>query len=122
MSSQLAAALDVARDVAWQPHVNLNSAARYAERREAFALLRAAMAERRGYRHGLSANASPQLTALLDAIDRLADCTHANVMGLPYYERKQAMAELRGCFDQWDQSNGDARTLWPGMRFARVAA
>ena len=38
----------------------------------------------------------PLLTAALDAARRVAWCTHANVMGIPYMERREALVQLRG--------------------------
>lgn len=40
--------------------------------------------------------ADPRLAAALDAARRVAWCTHANVMGIPYMERREALAQLRG--------------------------
>lgn len=37
-----------------------------------------------------------RLAAALDAARRVAWCTHANVMGIPYLERRDALAQLRG--------------------------
>jgi hypothetical protein len=78
---------------------------------------------------GLSANASPELTFLVAAIRRVAACSFSNRMGLPYYERKQAVAELRGCLVVYDRvttapasrSGRDSVDPGPGARSRRHA-
>lgn len=101
VSPALAMAIDAARDVAWRPTANCGKrrAVAYAERKEAHQRLVDALEALTG----LSANASPQLRFLLAAMRRVAACSFANRMGLPYYERKQAVAELRGCLIVYDR-------------------
>lgn len=50
----------------------------------------------------LSIAGGPQLQAVLDCARRVAWTTHANVMGVPYLERRQALAQLRGALHAWD--------------------
>lgn len=99
MSPELAAAIDAARELAWMPTANLRASLTYDERKAAHARLVARLAEVRG----LSANASPELRYLVPAMRRVAACTFSNRTGHPYYERRQAVAELRGCLDALDQ-------------------
>lgn len=42
------------------------------------------------------------LQAALDAARRVAWCCAANVMGIPYRERREAMAQLRGALHALD--------------------
>lgn len=42
------------------------------------------------------------LQAALDAARRVAWCCAANVMGIPYRERREAMAQLRGALHVLD--------------------
>lgn len=42
------------------------------------------------------------LDAALDAARRVAWCCSANVMGIPYRERREAMAQLRGALHVLD--------------------
>lgn len=102
MSPALARTIDAARDLAWRPTANLGgrSATGYEPRMEAHRRLVDALADVTG----LSANASDELRFLLAAIRRVAACSFANRMGQPYYERKQAVAELRGCLVVYDRS------------------
>lgn len=99
MSPALAAAIDAARDLAWRPTANLGAGLRYTERREAHDHLCELLGRVR-----LSANASPELRYLLDAMRRVAGCSFANRRGEPYYWRKQQIYELRGCLVVWDRS------------------
>lgn len=96
MSPQLAAALDVARELAWYPVCNATGRSSwYRQRQEAHAELqrRLALVGR------LSVNASPQLHATVVAMRRVAAASFSNRCGPPYYERREAMLQLRGCFD-----------------------
>ena len=96
MSPVLAEAIDVATDLAWRPIANLPGSVAYHERKEAHARLCALLGRVR-----LSANASPELGYLVDAMRRVAGCSFANRRGEPYYARKRAVIELRGCLDVW---------------------
>ena len=66
----------------------------------------ARLAERLSAVHALSANASPELVYLVAAIRRAAAASFSNRMGLPYFERKRAVMELRGCLIVWKRSRG----------------
>lgn len=116
MAPRLADTLDAARELAWWPHGNFggHSARLYPARREAHQRLVDLLAGVRG----LSANASPELRALVAAIRRVAACTFSNRTGLPYAERRQAMAQLRGAFDVWDRSRGAEPAAWATRRAA----
>lgn len=100
MKPELSAAIFAARELAWQPHVNLSDKKRYAHRLEVHQRLVDALSKTTA----LSANASPELRYLVEAIHRVAACSWANRMGAPYYARKQAVAELRGCLLAYDRS------------------
>lgn len=101
MSPALAATIDAARDLAWRSTSNYGGKAAhlYRQRYEAHQALVVAL----GGVTGLSANASPELQYLVAAIRRVAACSFANRMGHAYYERKQAVRELRGCLDAYDR-------------------
>lgn len=103
--------IDAARDLAWRPTHNLAGGTRHAERREAHERLVDALAGVTA----LSANASPQLTYLVRAIRRVAACSFSNRMGLPYYERKQAVAELRGCLVIYDRERPATSPAGPDL-------
>lgn len=100
MSPTLSAAIFAARELARQSHVNLSDRKRYAHRNELHRRLVAALARVTA----LSANAGPELRYLIEAMHRAALCSRANRMGVPYYERKQAVAELRGCLLAYDRA------------------
>lgn len=100
MSPTLSAAIFAARELAWQPTHNLSSRQRYQERLDAHARLTAAL----GHVSALSANAGAELRFLLEAMHRVVRCSFANRKGIAYYERKQAMAELRGCLLTYDRA------------------
>jgi hypothetical protein len=102
MTPALAKTIDAARDLAWRPTSNLGGrrAVAYEPRLEAHRRLVDALAGVTG----LSANAAPELRYLLAASRRVAACSFSNRMGHPYYERKQAVAELRGCLITYDRS------------------
>ena len=100
MRPELCAAIFAARELAWQPHHNLSDRKRYAHRLELHQRLVDALSKTTA----LSANASPELRFLIEAIHRVAACSWANRMGAPYYARKQAVAELRGCLLAHDRS------------------
>ena len=100
MSPILAAAIAAAEDLAWRPTYNMPGSVGYHERRESHQRL----CELLGRATALSANASPQLRSLVAAMRRAAGCSFANRRGAPYYERRQAIKELRGCLDEWKRS------------------
>lgn len=97
---ELGAVIYAARELAWHSHVNLSNRKRYADRLAAHTRLEEALTRC----SALSANASAELRYLVAAIYRVASCSFANRMGVPYYERKVAMAELRGCLLAYDRS------------------
>lgn len=99
MSPALRAAIDAALDLAWRPTYNMPSRVGYYERHEAHERLCERLAAVR-----LSANASPELRFLVDAMRRVAGCSFANRRGEPYYARKAAVYELRGCLVVWKRS------------------
>lgn len=62
------------------------------------------------------------LAAALDAARRVAWCCSANVMGIPYRERREAMAQLRGALhalDGIDYEPGATRPMVEGAPRAR---
>ena len=101
MKPELGATIEAGRDLAWRPTSNLGGsrAIAYEPRLESHRRLVDALAGVTA----LSANASPELRFLLAAIRRVAACSFSNRMGQPYYERKQAVAELRGCLVVYDR-------------------
>lgn len=101
MSPVLAEAIDVATDLAWRPVANLPGSLRYLERRDLHDRLVGLMV-----RVSLSANASAELRFLVDAMRRVARASFSNRRGEPYYERKAAVLELRGCLDVWRRESG----------------
>lgn len=100
MKPELATVIFAARELAWESHVNLSDRKRYAHRLE----LHRRLVETLTRATALSANASPELRYLVEAIYRAAACSWANRMGLRYYERKEAVAQLRGCLLAYDRS------------------
>lgn len=103
MSPALSAAIYAARELAWHSHCNLMPA-RLRARHAAHDRL----VERLRDVHALSANAGPELRFLVEATHRVALCSFANRMGIPYYERKQAIAELRGRLLAYDRAREGA--------------
>lgn len=99
MSPRLAAAIEAARELAWLPTANLPGCLLYSERKESHARL----VDRVAVMGALSANASPELRYLVDAMRRVAAASFSNRFGLPYYERREAVAQLRGCLDVYDR-------------------
>lgn len=102
MSPALRGAIDAAIDLAWRPTSNLPGSVRYHERREAAEELC-----RRLQAVALPDDAPDELRFLLAAMRRVAGCSFANRMGQPYYERKAAVFELRGCLVIWQRSVGE---------------
>lgn len=100
MRPELAAAIAAAEDLAWRPTANLPGSLRYTERKESADRLCRLLAKVTA----LSANASPELVYLVAAMRRTAGCSFANRRGEPYYARKRAVIELRGCIDVWKRS------------------
>ena len=100
MSPDLAAAIDAATDLAWRPTANLPGSLAYTERKESHDRLCRLLA---GV-GSLAGDASPELRYLVDAMRRVAGCSFANRRGEPYYARKRAVLELRGCLDVWSRS------------------
>ncbi len=102
MSPALSLAIEAAEDLAWRPTYNIPGRNAYQARHASHDALCAALS-----RVGrLSANASPELRYLVAAMRRAAGCSFANRQGRPYYERKQAIYELRGCLVVWLRSVG----------------
>lgn len=96
MTRELQAVIAAAEDLAWRPTSNLARGDRYNERKASHERLLAALAAWSGH---LSANASDELRFLVKAIRRVAACSWCNRMGLAYYERREAVWQLRGCLD-----------------------
>lgn len=103
MSPAVRAAIDAAEDLAWRPTYNLPGSLRYHDRQEAAQRLRDLLARVRR----LASDASHELRLLIAAMRRAAAATYANRKGPPYYERKQAIYELRGCLVVWKRSVAD---------------
>ena len=99
MSPALAEAIAAATDLAWRSTSNLPGSVRYHERRESHAALVRAIARVRTPR-----GAPAELRYLIAAMRRVAACSFANRMGQPYYARKRAVAELRGCLEVYRRS------------------
>lgn len=93
MSPALREAIAIAAELAWQPFANLSDRGRYEERRE----LHGRLVEALGRTTSLSANASPELRFLVEAMWRVAHASFSNRYGMPYYERREALRQLRGC-------------------------
>jgi hypothetical protein len=93
----LAAAIDAARDLAWRPMANV-SGIRLQERHEAHERLVDALT---GVRR-LPPGATPELRYLVRSMRRAARASYSNRRYAPYYERRQAVAELRGCLSRYD--------------------
>ena len=100
MSPALRAAIDAAIDLAWRPTANLPGSLAYTERKESAERL----CERLAAVGSLSANPSPELRYLLAAMRRVAGCSFSNRRGEPYYARRRAVYELRGCLDVYNRS------------------
>ena len=101
MSPAVSAVVDAARDLAWRPTANTANAVGYAGRKEAHAALIAALEAM-----GRVRVREPELVYLLDAARRVARCSFSNRWGEPYYERREAVYQLRGCLDVWARSAG----------------
>ena len=95
-SSRLAEAIDVAEDLAWRPTSNLPASIGYRERRESADRLVELLAGAR-----LPSDPSDELRFLVEAMRRVARQSFANRRGEPYYARKRAILELRGCVDAY---------------------
>jgi hypothetical protein len=106
MTPALAAAIDAARELAWQPTHNV-SPHRHAKRREAYEAFIDALArldvEVRRTGDPVVSVAAIESRFLLAAMRRIAACSFASRMGMPYRERKQSMLELRGCVAAFDR-------------------
>lgn len=102
MSPALAAAIDAARDLAWRPMANV-SGIRLVERHESHERLIDALALCRQQISDMPADAAPEIVFLVRAMRRAARCSYSNRMGVPYYERRQAIAELRGAIAAHDE-------------------
>lgn len=90
-----------ARELAWWTHCNISVPDLYRARQEAFRRLRAALVE-------AATPSNEDLANVLEAARWLAACSDSNRMGAPYYERKAAMATLRGCLAGYDRAGDDA--------------
>lgn len=122
MTPALAMTIDAARDLAWRPTSNLGGprAIAYGPRLEAHQRLVSALTKTSYRDYRVTAMADPELRFLVAAIRRVAACSFSNRMGLPYYERKQAVAELRGCLITYDRSLAPASR--PGRDFVETTA
>lgn len=109
--------LSAARALAWWSHCNLSSPDIYQARRASFARLRDVLAET------FHADVSIELAFVIRAARRLAACSDSNRWGLPYYERKEAFAQLRGALDVYDRcSTGRPVPQWvPSLTVAAGA-
>jgi hypothetical protein len=96
MSPELCAVIEAADDLAWRPTANTSHVPAYRARKAAHAALCEALAAL-----GRVNETEPVLLLLLAAIRRTALCNFCNRMGPPYYARKQAIYQLRGCLDVW---------------------
>lgn len=92
--THLELAIAAAEDLAWRPTANLPGSVAYHDRREAHARLVEILAGLRSPR-----GASPELRYLVAAMRRVAAASFSNRYGLPYYERREAVSQLRGCLD-----------------------
>jgi hypothetical protein len=104
VSPELSAAIDAAERLAWMPTANIGGrggrgAIVYAERREAHADLVSRLSLLPARSSG-----SAELRALVRSMRRVAACSFSNRWGLPYYERREAVYQLRGCLDVWSRS------------------
>jgi hypothetical protein len=95
MGPALEAAIAAAEDLAWRPMANVVGLA-YGDRQESATRFRERLERAR-----LPAGAEPELRCLVEAMRRAAECSYANRMGLAYYERRRAVAELRGALIVW---------------------
>lgn len=92
------------RELAWWSHCNLSNQDLYRARKEAFGRLRDALRQQ----HQAFMPADEDLANVLQAARWLASCSDSNRMGAPYYERKAAMATLRGCLAGYDRARDNA--------------
>jgi hypothetical protein len=102
VSPTLAAAIDAARDLAWRPTANLPGSLAYTERKESADRLCALICRLR-----VPGGAPDELRYLVAAMRRVAGCSFSNRRGEPYYARRRAIYELRGCLDVWQRSEND---------------
>lgn len=97
MTAEQREVVDAARALAWWTHVNLASPSLYRARQESFTRLR----------HALETPIRPrtfELAAVVRCARVLAGCSDSNRMGVAYYERKAAFAQLRGALAVYDQA------------------
>lgn len=114
------AIIDLARDLAWRGHANRSGMA-LADRNETVQALRDAIRARpHCYVPPLPYHA--QFRALMLAIWRIAGCSWANRRGEPYYIRRQALAELRGCLESYDSARRDSRLVFGRDRVSPAEA
>jgi hypothetical protein len=93
--------IEAAEDLAWRPTYNIPGRGGTRSRMESSERLCAALMAWSGR---LPANAPDELRYLIAAIRRAAGCSYSNRKGPPYYERRQAIYQLRGCLDVWKRS------------------
>lgn len=96
MTPTLRAAIDAAEDLAWRPTANLPGSLRYTERKESADRLVDLMRTVR-----VPAGATEELRFLVAAMRRASRASYSNRYGQPYYERREAIEQLRGCLDVW---------------------
>ena len=96
MSPALCAVIEAADDLAWRPTSNTSHVVAYRARQESARNLREAVA-----RLGRVRETEPIVLLLVAAIRRASAQTYANRQGPPYYARKEAIYQLRGCLDVW---------------------
>ena len=98
MSPSVSAVVEAAVDLAWRPLANLSPPS-YGARLEAHRRLIAALR-----RIGPVRDPEPELAYVIAAARRVALCSFANRMGPPYYDRRAAVLQLRGCLAVWERS------------------
>jgi hypothetical protein len=96
VSPELNAVIEAADDLAWRPTSNTSNVPAYRARKASHQALCDALA-----RLERVDETEPVLLLLVAAIRRAACCNYCNRMGPPYYARKQAIYQLRGCLDVW---------------------
>lgn len=98
LSPVLRESVDLARELAWWPIANQSSPLRYRARLELHGRLVASID-----RTLAPYDAPLSLVYLIEAMRRVARASFVNRMGDPYYERRAAMLQLRGCLDVYDR-------------------
>jgi hypothetical protein len=87
--------IEAAIDLAWRPTINIAHRGEYRDRIASHERLCRALRSATIPRHV----EPPELADLIQAIRRAAGSSYSNRQGLPYYERKEAIHQLRGSLD-----------------------